>query len=537
MNGIQRLTTLVKARTPAILVVGHEEERYLDLLHGMGVPVLYWTMSLGLGAWHATDQGDTILRQPPEEAPPKPVQTPVPLAPVDVLKHIISPRAPQGIYVVCDFVRLTASNPPLIRMLRDAIQHLRRHPGRILVITSTTEVVPPELEKEIATVHMPLPDSRLVSDHLARVMKRVALERPDMVGDGFDRNAVEAALSGLTLNEMDNALAASIAGNETISADAVLEEKKAQLVANGLLEIADIPEEITGLASAGGLEYLKDWLAVRRPVFLHDGSSHAVIDVRQHRIPVPKGILLLGVQGCGKSHFVRCLAREWGLPLVNLSMSRIFASLVGQSEQQMRQALEIVDTMAPVILFVDELEKAFGGVASSSTTDGGTTARVTGTFLSWMQDRTSRVFVTGTANDIASLPLELVRKGRFDEVFFVGLPHARERAAIIDIHLAQHGLDALVGQCPALVEATEGYSGAEIAQLVIDTLYEHFSSQQPVDEASLIVRARETKPLSETRSQAIEALTEWAEGRTVSASRSHHDASVIRFAPPGGRQT
>ena len=270
---------------------------------------------------------------------------------------------------------------------------------------------------------------------------------------------------------------------------------------------------------------------------MQDAAGADVITVTKNRIPVPKGMLLLGVQGCGKSHLVRCLAREWGLPLVNLSMSRIFASLVGQSEQQMRQALEMVDAMSPVILFVDELEKAFGGVASSSTTDGGTTARVTGTFLSWMQDRTSRVFVTGTANDISALPLELVRKGRFDEVFFVGLPHADERAAIIDIHLAGHGLDELVGCCPALIEATEGFSGAEIAQLVIDTLYEHYASQEPVDEASLVIRARETKPLSKTRAQAIEALTGWAEGRTVLASRPKQEATVIQFGPPAREHT
>jgi SpoVK/Ycf46/Vps4 family AAA+-type ATPase len=260
----------------------------------------------------------------------------------------------------------------------------------------------------------------------------------------------------------------------------------------------------------GGLAGLKDWLRKRALAF----SDQA----RAFGLPAPKGMLLLGVQGCGKSLCAKAVASQWQLPLLRFDMGRMFGSLVGSSEENARRAISVAESVAPAILWVDEIDKAFAGLSSSGATDAGTTARVFGTFLTWLAEKTAAVFVVATANDISHLPPELLRKGRLDEIFFVDLPAAEERAEIFRIHLARRGRDPEQFDLAALAAQSEGYSGAEIEQAVISGLFEAFAQKSELTPGHVREALRQAVPLSKTMSEQITALRQWAEGRARNAS-------------------
>jgi SpoVK/Ycf46/Vps4 family AAA+-type ATPase len=327
-------------------------------------------------------------------------------------------------------------------------------------------------------------------------------------------NAVQAeslvaAAHGLTLAEAENAFAKAIAQDNRLDGSdlrLILDEKSQVIRKSGLLEYYDTDQAI---ADVGGLATLKTWLKRRQNAF-----SDAA---RDFGLPSPKGLLLLGVQGCGKSLTAKAIATSWKLPLVRLDMGRIYSGLVGSSEENLRKAIRAVESLAPVVLWVDEVEKGLAG-ANGGGGDTGVSARVFGTLLTWLQEKTSPVFVVATANRIESLPPELLRKGRFDEIFFVDLPTEAEREEIIKIQLRKRKRDPAGFPIAELAKATVNFSGAEIEQLVVAGLYDAFADSVELTPAHLFAAAKETPPLAVTMAEDVARLREWARTRTRPAT-------------------
>jgi SpoVK/Ycf46/Vps4 family AAA+-type ATPase len=352
---------------------------------------------------------------------------------------------------------------------------------------------------------------KIVED--VRELKQVKIELDEA---GRDR-LLQAAL-GLTLGEAENVFARIIVKGERLSGADVSEvfaEKQQIIRKSGLLEYCSPAESF---AHVGGLAILKDWLNKRAAAFTKDARAFG--------LPAPKGILMLGVQGCGKSLCAKAVSRLWQLPLLRFDMGRMFGSLVGSSEENVRRAISVAESVAPAILWVDEIDKAFAGSQGSGVSDGGTTARVFGTFLTWLSEKTAPVFVVATANDISQLPPELLRKGRLDEIFFVDLPSAEERGEIFRIHLERRRRQAEQFDLPALAEASRDFSGAEIEEAINSALYDAFYNQRPLATDCILATLSQTVPLAKTMDEQINRLRRWAEGRA-------RNASVPRDGHPG----
>jgi SpoVK/Ycf46/Vps4 family AAA+-type ATPase len=283
---------------------------------------------------------------------------------------------------------------------------------------------------------------------------------------------------------------------------AVISEKRQVIRKSGLLEYYGVDAD---LADVGGMDVLKDWLRKRVRAFSDEARAYG--------LPQPRGILLMGVQGCGKSLVAKTIARQWQLPLLRMDMSMIFQGYIGSSEQNMRNATKTAESLAPVVLWIDEIEKAFSGVEGSGSSDAGTTARVVGTFLTWIQEKTAPVFVVATANEVRELPPELLRKGRLDEIFFVDLPRSRERAEIFAIHLHKVRREPMKYDLPELVGASRGFSGAEIEQAIIAGLHESFFDGRELETRDILKAIRDTVPLSRTMREKVEELRVWARDR------------------------
>lgn len=330
-----------------------------------------------------------------------------------------------------------------------------------------------------------------------------------------ERDALIKAAQGLTLTEAENAFAQAIVRDNVLDVNdvpVILSEKKQVIRKSGLLEYYD---DYSNLVAVGGMDLLKDWLRKRFRAFGQEA--------RRYGLPQPKGILLMGVQGCGKSLVSKTIAAAWRLPLLRMDMSMIFQGYIGSSEQNMRRAVKVAESLAPVVLWIDEIEKAFAGMASSGVSDAGTTARVVGTFLTWIQEKTAPVFVVATANEVQDLPPELIRKGRFDEIFFVDLPLASERAEIFHIHLQNVGRDSKQFDLRALSEAAKGFSGAEIEQALVSAMHDSFFENREVTNADILQNLKQTVPLSMTMRERIEALRTWARerARPVASQLAH----------------
>jgi SpoVK/Ycf46/Vps4 family AAA+-type ATPase len=317
---------------------------------------------------------------------------------------------------------------------------------------------------------------------------------------------------------MKSALSKSIVAHQKIDETTIpmmLAEKKQIIRKSGVLEYFS-PEET--FHEIGGIATLKRWLAQREKAFTEDA--------RKFGLPVPKGLLLVGVQGCGKSLTAKAVASQWKLPLLRFDIGKVFSGLVGSSEENIRKAIKLAESVAPCILWIDEIEKGFSGSSSSNFSDAGTAARVFGTFLTWMQEKEKSVFVMATANDITLLPPELLRKGRFDEIFFVDLPGPYERQEIFRIHLKKRHRAPQNFDIETLCLHSEGFSGAEIEQVIISALYDAFEHDRPLTTPDILHSLQETVPLSQTMSERISALRTWAETRARRASRGESQTSM-----------
>src|SRR2546423_7208399 len=401
-------------------------------------------------------------------------------------------------------------NPAVVRAMRELAQDLKSTYTTVILL-SPTLTIPTELEKEISVLDVPLPTFRdllQLLKEIVAVVRQGNKARIDLTREQAEQ-LIKAA-QGLTLSEAENAFAKAIANDGVLNKDdirLVLEEKRQVVRKSGLLEFVNLEEN---LGNVGGLEELKSWLIGRSGAF----SEPA----RKFGLPAPKGLLLLGVQGCGKSLSAKAIASQWALPLLRLDLGRIFSSLIGSSEENLRRAIRVAESVSPAVLWVDEIEKGLAGNAGAAVTDSGVSARVFGALLTWLQEKTAPVFVAATANRIDALPPELLRKGRFDEIFFIDLPSAAERREIFHIHLKRRQRDPAAFDLDALSTAAEGFSGSEIEQAVVAGRYHAFGEGTELRHAHVLKAVEEAFPLSATMGEEISRLREWSKNRTRPAS-------------------
>ena len=505
------IETLIRARYPILYVLTSEELRVQDVVVEIARKrqkrVFEWSYSTGLVP------AGTSIQSHKNRNP----ATKDPLQAFDQVLEQVEP----AIFIFKDFHPfLTRNHFAIIRKLKEIALHLKNSFKTIVLVSPLLEI-PTELEKEITVLNYPLPAREDLSALLDRIIedvrqfKQVRIELDD---PGRER-LLQAAL-GLTLGEAENVFAKIIVKDERLSGDAVNEvfaEKQQIIRKSGLLEYCATSENF---ANVGGLTILKDWLNKRAAAFTHEARAFG--------LPAPKGILMLGVQGCGKSLCAKAVSNQWQLPLLRFDMGRMFGSLVGSSEENVRRAIAVAESVAPAILWVDEIDKAFAGSQGSGATDGGTTARVFGTFLTWLSEKTAPVFVVATANDISQLPPELLRKGRLDEIFFVDLPSQEERAEIFRIHITRRQRSAEHFDLAALAAASQDLSGAEIEEAINSALYDAFYERRDITTESVLATLAQTVPLAKTMDEQISRLRSWAEGRA-------RNASVLRDGPrPAG---
>jgi hypothetical protein len=393
-------------------------------------------------------------------------------------------------------------NPMLIRALKDQLR-AGKTKGKTLVVVGCRLQLPPELEREFTVVDFALPGESELRTVLHGVLESNKRPQPSEEATA----ALIGAARGLTTTEAEDAFALSIVESGELTPALVAREKAQAVKKNGLLELIDRKET---LESIGGLDQLKEWLLKRREAFTPRAAAYG--------LPTPKGVLMLGIPGCGKSLTAKATASVFGVPLLRLDAGRIFAGLVGQSEQNLRSVIQTSEAIAPCVLWIDELEKGFSGSRSSGSTDGGTSSRVFGSFISWMQEKTAPVFIVATANDVSQLPPEMLRKGRWDELFFVDLPNGDERNAIWAIQIQKFGRDPEAFDLRQLAKVTEGFTGSEIEQVFIETLYRAFDRDQEPTDLTVGEALTDFVPLSKLMGEQVAALKTWSKGRARGAT-------------------
>jgi ATP-dependent 26S proteasome regulatory subunit len=416
----------------------------------------------------------------------------------------------EAAFVLKDFHR-HMDDPVVVRRLRDVGQKFSTN-RRTVIITAPSITIPAELGSLVEFLELPLPDKQrlrqIIDEMTIRVGKTRTLKR---TLDSAGLDAMANNLRGLTEEEAERAASQAIVTRYGITAETVtdvLQAKKEQLRHSGMLEFIDASEN---LSSVGGLDNLKRWLAQRRGTW-EDAA-------REFGLEPPRGAIILGVQGCGKSMCARAIAGEWKLPLVKFDTAAIFDKYIGETEKRIQKVFRVAEGLAPCVFWIDELEKIFAGSGpDSASVDAGVSSRILAAFLSWMQDRKAPVFVAATCNNVSALPPELIRKGRFDELFFVDLPNQAERKQIFAIHLKRRKRNPTEFDLDQAAAAARGYSGAEIEAAVQTALYAAFSSKQIVSTQGLLDALKATVPLSVTRSEEIEELRAWASQRAVPAS-------------------
>lgn len=520
----ESLDQAFKARLPLLYVETSEEVRVLAQIRAAAKklrnPRRVWSWNSAIG-----------LIDPDEAVVPNTTH------PVHALDHALR-QTENDVFAFCDLHAYFGTDqrpgePAIIRKVREtALEFRHGDAARTLMVVAPVRVIPPELDKSVHLLDFPLPGRTELRGLLDTMIRENASGSGRITVSASEEHLedlVQAAL-GLTMAEAENAFARAMVNDGDLGQDdveVVLEEKQQTVRKSGLLDFVGAELD---LDSVGGLNNLKRWLSRR------DGSWLPA--ARSFGLPSPKGVLITGVPGCGKSLTAKAVAASWQLPLLRLDVGRIFSGLVGSSEQNLRTAIATAEAVAPCLLWVDEIEKGFANTTGAG--DSGTAARVFGTFLTWLQEKKAPVFVVATANNIDALPPEFLRKGRFDEIFFVDLPTTVERRAIWSIQLVQraaakNGLAAITDDDAAieeLVAASEGYSGAEIEQAVVSALYEAFADGRAVTVPDLREAVEGMIPLAVTQAERIQAVRDWAALRAVQATgREDLDAAAEPVEP------
>ena len=495
----EKLTHYIRAGYAGLYLVSHEEQRVEAELKAIAASLQH-----RLYAWSATtgliDTADGTARGAQD--------------PMEVL-GLLAELPDDSIVLLRDYhVFLDDPNPLLLRQLKDQLR-VGKTKGHTLAVLGCRLRLPPELEREFIVVDFTLPGAEALGEVLSGILKSTGKKRPSPESAA----ALIDAARGLTTTEAEDAFALSVVETGDLNPAVIAREKAQAVKKNGLLELIETGES---LASIGGLDLLKDWLLKRREAFTPRAKEYG--------LPMPKGVLMLGIPGCGKSLTAKATASVFGVPLLRLDAGRIFAGLVGQSESNLRAVIQTAEAIAPCVLWIDELEKGFAGSRSSGSTDGGTSSRVFGSFISWMQEKRSPVFIVATANDVSQLPPEMLRKGRWDELFFVDLPTREEREAIWEIQIAKFNRDALSFDLRQLAKVTEAFTGSEIEQVFIEALYRAFEQEQEPVDLTIGEVLVDFVPLSKLMGESMTALRTWAKGRARPATTPPAERSTRRIA-------
>ena len=494
-----KLIAYIKAGYSGLFLVTSEEHRataeIVAAAKATGRALYRWSCTAGL----VGPSGDSLGKQDP----------------VDMLNEFIA-MGPKTVVVAHDLHAFLKGEPypQIVRRLREAL-FTGKAIGKHLIITGSVLHLPPDLQKEILPLEFALPDR----DQLREVLRDLLTQQGKPLPTTEAEIEIVRAAGGLTTTEAENAFAFSLVQHGRVVPKVVATEKAQTVKKNGILEIFD---SAFNLDDIGGLDELKDWMIRRRFCYGDDATAYG--------LKTPKGVVCFGPPGTGKSLVAKATCNILGgLPLLRCDVGAIFGSLVGESERNMRTVIQTAEAVAPCIVWIDELDKAFSGSKSSGSTDGGTGSRVLGTFLQWMNDKTSPVFVVATANHPEVLPSELLRKGRWDELFFVDLPNAAERQSIWVIQLARTKRIAASFDLNALVAASNGYTGSEIETVVNDAMFSAFSdNKREFDTGDILASLKSTTPVSKMMAEEITKMRDWAKGRARLASRPEPVAAINR---------
>ncbi len=489
---IQQIDLLLRARYPLLYVVSAEEEPVEQILQRVATTtqpardLRLWDLVRGWDDTHG-DKGSVMA----------------------ALSRIAkAPDQESTIFVLKDLHPVLKSansdrSAPVVRELKNLARELTRSRKTVVVLSHTLEL-PAELMEEVTVIDFPLPDLAEI-DHL--ITQLVVPEKLQVAG--LAREQLVKACQGLSRSRIRQVLAKALAAKQKINETdiaSVLEAKQQAIRQTGILEFF-APQ--TSLKQVGGLENLKQWVRMRQDAFTEEAKRYG--------IPNPKGILLVGIQGTGKSLSAKTIASEWRLPLLRLDTGRLFGGIVGESESRVRQMIQLAEAIAPCVLWIDEIDKAFGNITSGRDGDSGTSRRVFGNLITWMQEKTSPVFIVATANNVQILPAELLRKGRFDEVFFLNLPTAQDRQAIFKVHLQRLRPTRLREfDLEKLAWTARNFSGAEIEQVIIDGMHQAFGrgrsgQRQDFTTEDILTAIQATVPLAAISQDQIAALQKWAE--------------------------
>ena len=487
---------LLRARYPLLYIATYEEERVEAAIREEATnqgnrPIYIWDFVDGYQG-NPNDQG--FGRRNPLQA-------------LELVEKL-SPNAP-GVFILRDYHRFL-EDVAIARKLRNFARLLKSQPKNIVLLSPRINI-PDDLMEVLTVVDFPLPAKTEIKTEIERLLASTGTALSAKFLDDL-----VSSCQGLSMERIRRVLARAIASHGELQpedVELVLAEKRQTIRQTQILDFIPATEQISDI---GGLDNLKDWLLRRGGAF----SEKA----RQYGLPHPRGLLLIGIQGTGKSLTAKAIAHHWHLPLLRLDVGRLFAGLVGESESRTRQMIQVAEALAPCILWIDEIDKAFSGLGSKG--DAGTTSRVFGTFITWLAEKTSPVFVVATANDIQALPPEILRKGRFDEIFFVGLPIQEERKAIYEVHLTRlrpHNIKNY--DIDRLAYETPDFSGAEIEQTLIEAMHIGFSQNRDFTTDDILEAASQIIPLARTAQEQIEKLREWAAAGRARLASKHNPLS------------
>ena len=496
MNDQDQINELITARHPCLAVATFEEDYVLGLLRQIAVDrgwdLWHWSVTRGVRDGLLSDSPPVLNTDHPAGA----------------LFHFAQrrPNKPE-LCVMVDLVDHLKDGRTL-RVLREAVEQMERS-GSVLVLVDHQEELPPVVAALATRVEISFPEEKELDSILRETLKKVNTERKiDVQLQRRDLQTIIRNLRGLTRRQARQVILDSVCCDRRFDAsdlETILARKRKAIGSTGPLEFVEAP---VSLEDVGGLRRLKHWLMQRRDCLGDDATAFG--------ISPPRGVLMLGVQGAGKSLSAKAVATAWQRPLLRLDAGSLYEKFIGESERHLRDALHQAEMMSPVVLWIDEIEKGFASAASHSA-DGGLSKRMFGALLTWMQEHTAPVFLVATANDIEALPPELLRKGRFDEIFFVDLPGLEARHAIFDIHLKKRKRDPQQFDIDSLADASDGYSGAEIEQAIIGALYDAYSAKKDLTTDHIVTALKNSPPLSVTMAERVADLRQWAQGRCVPA--------------------
>ncbi|MCC3407778.1 MAG: AAA family ATPase [Microcoleus sp. PH2017_10_PVI_O_A] len=515
---VKRLDLMIRARYSLLYIVGAEEEPVEAVIAQVALQVtpprrvLFWDIVRG---WEDNGSGKGSVMAALDRIGKTAVEEYTIFVLRDLHPVLKSPY--------------TDKNAPVIRELRNLTRELKRS-KKTIVLTSHALELPEELKEEVTVIDFPLPNVQEIDRLISHVV-----EKPEQLQvSGLAKEQLVKACQGLSRARIGRVLAKALAAKQQINEsdiDGVLEEKQQAIRQTGILEFFNSRES---LKNVGGLENLKQWVKMRQDAFTDEA--------RRYGIPNPKGVLLVGIQGTGKSLSAKTIACEWRLPLLRLDTGRLFGGIVGESESRVRQMIQLAEAIAPCVLWIDEIDKAFGNIINGGDGDSGTSRRVFGSLITWMQEKTSPVFIVATANNVRILPAELLRKGRFDEIFFLNLPSESERQDIFKVHLQRLRPTRLRDfDLAILAKSAENFSGAEIEQVVIDGLYRAFGTfvngqRRDLTTEDVLRSIEDTVPLAAIARSQIEDLKRWA--AEAGARTASNDTRLIdelkRYSRPLG---